>query len=294
MDLAHQPVLLKETLEYLAPAPGQTFVDATLGGAGHAIEIAKRIGKDGTLIGIDRDPAFLEQAKGKLKIRECRTSIVRGNFEDLRGILKKLNVDRIDGLLLDLGLSSMQLGTGDRGFSFLREAPLDMRMDMETGQPASHYLNQLSEKSLTSILQRYGEERYARGIARAIVRARQRKPLATTSDLVNAILRAAPRRHDRIHPATRVFQALRILVNRELECLENALKDVEEVMRPGARIAVISFHSLEDRIVKNAFREKANAGAFEILTRKPVTPSDEETRLNPRSRSAKLRAAKRT
>ena len=289
----HQPVLLREMLELLAPAPGETFVDATLGSAGHALEIAKRLGRDGRLIGIDRDESFLEQARKKLENCECGKSIVPGNFENLRGILEKLNVDCVDGLLMDLGVSSMQLETGERGFSFLLDGPLDMRMDMEIGQPAGHYLKHLSEKSLTSILQTYGEERYARKIARAIVQARQRQPLATTSDLVNVILRAAPRRHGRIHPATRVFQALRILVNRELECLENALRDVEDALKPGARIAVISFHSLEDRIVKNAFRAKANAGVFEILTRKPVTASEEEMRDNPRSRSAKLRAAKR-
>lgn len=290
---AHQPALLRETLEFLAPAPGETFVDATLGGAGHAIEIAKRIGSNGMLIGIDRDASFLEQARKKLGNCECRISIVQGNFENLRGILKKLNVECIDGLLMDLGLSSMQLETGERGFSFSLDGPLDMRMDMEIGQPAGHYLKHLSEKSLTSILQTYGEERYARKIARAIVQARQRQPIATTSNLVNVILRAVPRRPGRIHPATRVFQALRILVNRELECLANALRGVEDVMKPGARIAVISFHSLEDRVVKNAFREKGNAGVFEVLTRKPVTASEEEARLNPRSRSAKLRAAKR-
>lgn len=203
-----------------------------------------------------------------------------------------MNVERVDGLLMDLGVSSMQLETGERGFSFMSEGPLDMRMDMGIGQPAGHYLKHLSEKSLTSILQMYGEERYARKIARAIVAARGRAPIATTSELVNVILRAAGRR-GRIHPATRVFQALRILVNRELECLERALEGVEDVMRSGARIAVISFHSLEDRIVKNAFRAKAAAGVFEILTKKPVTPGDEEMRRNPRSRSAKLRAARR-
>jgi 16S rRNA (cytosine1402-N4)-methyltransferase len=290
---SHQPVLAREVIGYLAPAPGETFVDATVGGAGHAIEIAKRIGRDGRLIGIDRDEPAVEQAKIKLQNCECSASIVRGNFENLRGILEKLNVALIDGLLLDLGVSSMQLETGERGFSFLHDGPLDMRMDMEIGQPAGHYLKHLSEKSLTSILQEYGEERHARKIARAIVEARRRQPLATTSNLVNVILRAVPRRPGRIHPATRVFQALRILVNRELECLQNVLKDVERVMRPGARIAVISFHSLEDRIVKNAFRDKATAGVFEILTRKPVTASDEEMRDNPRSRSAKLRAAKK-
>lgn len=294
MDVIHLPVLLKETIEYLAPAAGETFVDATLGGAGHAVEIGRRLGKSGLLMGIDRDAAHLEQARDKLKNCECKTRIVQGNFEDLRGILKELNVARIDGLLMDLGLSSMQLETGERGFSFMQEGPLDMRMDMGIGQPASHYLQRLSEKSLTSILQKYGEERYARKIARAIIEARKRAPLATTSNLVNVISRAVPWRRDRIHPATRVFQALRILVNRELECLENALKDVEDVMNPGARIAVISFHSLEDRIVKNAFRDKAGAGVFEILTRKPVTATEEERRANPRSRSAKFRAAKRT
>lgn len=302
MELSHKPVLLGETLECLAPGPGETFVDATLGAAGHAIEIARRLGKNGRLIGIDRDAACLAQAGRRLEETGCGITLVHDNFENLGEILKQCNVSGIDGLLMDLGLSSMQLETGDRGFSFSRDGPLDMRMDMEIGRPAGHYLRHLSEKRLTSILQEYGEERYARRIARAIVEARKGQPLATTSNLVNVIMRAVPRRpiraarrgrERRIHPATRVFQALRIFVNRELECLENALRKVEAVMKPGARIAVISFHSLEDRIVKNAFREKAAAGVFEILTRKPITASAEEKRLNPRSRSAKLRAAKK-
>ena len=294
VDLIHQPVLLKETLGYLAPSPGETFVDATVGAAGHARAIAGRLGDKGTLIGIDRDATWLPGARETLRDAGCRVRMVQGNFSDLREILEQLNVSGIDGLLMDLGLSSMQLETGERGFSFSRDGPLDMRMDMETGHPASHYLQHLSEKSITSILQKYGEERFARRIARAIAQARKKQPIATTSDLVNVIMRAVPHRRWRIHPATRVFQALRIYVNRELERLENALKDVEDIMNPGARIAVISFHSLEDRIVKRAFREKKSAGVFEILTRKPVTASDEEKKLNPRSRSAKLRAARKT
>lgn len=293
MELSHRPVLLGETLEYLAPEPGETFVDATLGAAGHAVEIAKRLGRNGRLIGVDRDATCLAAAGRRLEETGCGITLVHDNFENLGEILKQCNVAGIDGLLMDLGFSSMQLETGDRGFSFSRDGPLDMRMDMEIGYPAGHYLRHLSEKRLTSILQEYGEERYARRIARAIIEARKRQPLATTSNLVNVIMRAVPRREHRIHPATRVFQALRIFVNRELESLENALKNVEAVMNPGARAAVISFHSLEDRIVKNAFRGKAAAGVFEILTRKPVTASAEEKRLNPRSRSAKLRAARR-
>ncbi len=294
MGLIHRPVLLKETIEYLAPVPGETFVDATIGAGGHAVEMAKGLGGNGRLIGIDRDAACLPHARRVLRGCACKATLVHGNFEDCREIIKQLNVAGIDGLLMDIGLSAMQLETGERGFSFSRDGPLDMRMDMETGRPAGHYLRHLSEKSLTSILQKYGEERYARRIAAAIVRARKKQPIATTSNLVNVILRAVPHRRYRIHPATRVFQALRIHVNRELECLENVLDDVEAIMNPGGRVVVISFHSLEDRIVKHAFRGKAAEGLFGILTRKPVTPSTDEKRLNPRSRSAKLRAARRT
>jgi 16S rRNA (cytosine1402-N4)-methyltransferase len=293
VELVHQAVLPRETLEYLRPEPGEVFVDATLGAGGHAEEIAKRLGKNGKLIGLDRDPTYLDIVAQRLKRFECETTVVQGNFEDLAEILKECNVSGVDGILMDVGFSSMQVENGERGFSFLKDGPLDMRMDVEIGRPASYYLNHLSEKWLTSILQKYGEERYARRIAKAIVLQRRTEPFSTTSNLVNVIFRAVPRREGRIHPATRTFQALRVFVNRELECLENALKNVDAVMNPGARIAVICFHSLEDRIVKYAFREKAAAGVFEILTRKPVIASEEEKRLNPRSRSAKLRVAKR-
>ncbi|MFH1550542.1 MAG: 16S rRNA (cytosine(1402)-N(4))-methyltransferase RsmH [Planctomycetota bacterium] len=291
----HLPVMLQEAMRLLAPKPGATIVDATVGAAGHAAHIADAIGKEGRLVAIDRDPYILPYARSNLARFSGRLDLVQDNFENPGEILKKLNVSAVDGILFDLGVSSLQLESGERGFSFMKDGPLDMRMNPEMAHPAEKAINQLPEKRLIEILQTYGEERFARRIARAIVRARKRARIATTSNLVNIIRAVVPpaRRGYRIHPATRTFLALRIYVNRELECLEHALENIEDVMNPGARLVVIAFHSLEDRIVKNSLRRKAEAGTLKLIFKKPLRPSDDETRDNPRSRSAKLRAAER-
>jgi 16S rRNA (cytosine1402-N4)-methyltransferase len=285
--------MLEEAMRLLAPKGGETFVDATIGAGGHAERIAEAIGKTGTLVGVDQDRQILPYAEKSLAGFAGRLELIHGNFENLGEILKGLKIAAVDGILFDLGVSSLQLESGERGFSFSREGPLDMRMNQEMAHPAEQAINRLSEKRLTEILQTYGEERWARRIARAIVRARAKARIATTSRLVNAIMAAAPPGRWRIHPATRTFMALRIYVNRELECLERALGEIEKFLNPGGRLVVIAFHSLEDRIVKNVLRLKAQEGKMRLLVKKPLTPTEEERRANPRSRSAKMRAAER-
>lgn len=301
----HQPVLLEESVRRLAPRQG-VFVDCTVGAGGHA---ARLLAADPELrlIGIDRDPAALALAAERLQPWSGRFDLVTGGFDRLAQHLDELGVDRVDGVLADLGVSSMQLDNAERGFSFRHTGPLDMRMG-PTGASASELVNELEEEDLYQILREYGEERKARRIARAIVERRAERPIGTTTELADTVSAAVgPQRGPRrIHPATRTFQALRIAVNRELDSLESLLDASIELLNPEGRIVLISYHSLEDRIVKHKLRSWAEVEKdevtgqplterrrIEILTRKPVRPTEEEIAANPRSRSAKLRAARR-
>jgi len=276
-------------LQWLRPTPGGVYVDATVGAGGHAERLLEASGPSGTVVGIDRDPEALEVARHRLARFGGRVQLVHGNFAALKTLLHGLGLREVDGVLFDLGVSSLQLQRPERGFSFHFPGPLDMRMDPGQPQTAADLVNRLSEAELADLLRRYGEEPFARRIARSIVR---RRPLRTTTELVEAVQAAVPRSRwpRRLHVATRTFQALRIATNRELECLEEALGQVPEVLRPGGRAVVISFHSLEDRLVKRAFQSDPR---LRPLTRKPVRPDAEEVRANPRARSARLRVAER-
>lgn len=299
MEPGHEPVLLAETLEKLAVRPNGVYVDATLGMGGHAEAILERLGTSGRLIGLDRDSESLRLAKERLKRFEGRFVPAHGRFGALEEVLKNLDVPGVDGLLFDLGISSYQLSSHERGFSFQAEGSLDMRMDRTAGASALEIVQSASEETLADIFWRFGEERGSRRIARAIVRERTRGDIATTTDLAKLISRNAGGPRGRIHPATRAFQALRIAVNKELEELESALEAVPRLLKSGGRAVFISFHSLEDRLVKHRFRERGwhakrnPEGILKILTPKPVLPTEEEARRNPRSRSAKLRAAEK-
>jgi 16S rRNA (cytosine1402-N4)-methyltransferase len=285
----HLPVMLAEVLAGLSPQPGGIFVDGTLGGGGHSRALAERVGPDGTIIAMDRDPAAVEAACQHLAGLPVRP--LQANFCDLPEVLAELGFEAVDGILLDLGLSSDQLADPDRGFSFSSTGPLDLRFNPMQGKPAWRLLERLSAEHLADLIYQYGEERYSRRIARAIIQRRRDQPVVTAADLAELIRGCVPRsRHGRIDPATRTFQALRIAVNDELKSLEIALRRLPDCLRPGGRLAVISFHSLEDRPVKEAFR---NDPRLTSLTRKPITPSDVETAENPRSRSARLRLAVR-
>ncbi len=297
-QVGHVPVLLKEAIDFLAVKRGGTYLDATVGLGGHSYEIARRLGAPGHLIGFDKDPAALEVARGRLQQtgEDARHSIgdwptitlMHGSFADLANDQRPAT---IDGLLADLGVSSLQLGDPARGFSFQAEGPLDMRMNPMSGETAEQVVNHIDERELADVIYEFGEERRSRRIARAIVRSR---PIRTTTQLVEVVAAAArSMKHERIHPATRTFQALRIFVNHELDDLKALLKAAPRVLKPGGRLVVISFHSLEDRIVKDALRDGAKQGWYELLTKKPVTASAEEIDRNPRSRSAKMRAAER-
>ncbi len=287
----HEPVMLAEVIGFLEPAPGKLICDATLGTGGHAEAILKR---GAWLIGIDRDPQALALSTQRLGRFGDRVQLVKADFRELRGVCRKLGISSLDGILFDLGVSSLQLDSPERGFSFRAEAPLDMRMDPAQRLSAFELLNGASEEEITRILWEYGEERYARRIARAIVRARRKAPIRTTSELARIVARCYPPGRHRIHPATRTFQALRIAVNDELGALKEGLRQALDLLSPGGRICVLSYHSLEDRIVKHTFREARAAGRIQILTKKPLRPSPAEVARNPRSRSAKLRAAQVT
>ncbi len=287
----HVSVLPAEVLALLDPRPGQVIVDATLGAGGHARLLAERVAvqEGGRVIGLDRDAEMLAlAARGLVGLP---VTLVQSGFERLRVVLNELGIDTVDAVLADLGICSDQLDDAERGFSFSVNGPLDMRMNPGDGEPASSLLKWMNERELADLIYQFGEERHSRRIARKIVEVRQREPLATTEQLAELVRRCVPRspkmRHT-IDPATRVFQALRIAVNDELRSLERLLADLPRCLRPGGRAALISFHSLEDRRVKVAFKDRAT---WEPLTKKPVTASDEETQNNPRSRSAKLRAA---
>lgn len=291
---AHEPVLLEEVLTVLAPRPGQVVVDATLGSGGHARELLKRVGPKGRLIGIDQDPEALKRARENLKMFP-QAEFILSNFSKLDEVLCGLNLSAVDAVLLDVGISTEQLEEAGRGFSFLREGPLDMRMDSSGPVTARDLIEGFSQAELQELFQTYGEERWAGRIARRIVQERARRPLETTSDLVEIIQRSVPgrSRFGPRHPAMRVFQALRIRVNGELEALKTVLPKAWAALRPGGRMAVISFHSLEDRIVKQTFRAWKAAGEAGILTPKPVRPLEAEARRNPRSRSARLRGVEK-
>jgi len=309
----HVPVLLKEAIDFLAVQRGGTYLDATVGLGGHSFEIAKRLGAPGHLIGFDKDPAALEVARRRLAPVVSRQSsvvselperlttndqrqdwptitLLHGSFADLANDQRPAT---IDGLIADLGVSSLQLDDAARGFSFQADAPLDMRMNPMSGQTAEQVVNHLDERKLADVIYEFGEERRSRRIARALVRSR---PIMTTkqlADVISAAARPMNQAERRIHPATRTFQALRIFVNRELDDLKALLEAAPRVLKPGGRLVVISFHSLEDRIVKDAMRDGAKQGVYGLLTKKPVTATAEEIDRNPRSRSAKLRAAER-
>ena len=286
----HQPVMVTEVLEALALQPDGIYVDGTVGGGGHAVEIVARL-ETGRLIGLDCDPSALEVARARLEQFGERVTLVHANFAQLDRVLDELGIAHVNGILLDLGVSLTQLDTPERGLSFRLEGPLDMRLDPTQALTAADLVNTLDERELTKIFRDYGEERWAARIAKNIVRERRRHPLETTTDLVRIIERSIPaavRRKSRIHPATRIFQALRIAVNNELENLQRALTVGVERLAPGGRFAVISFHSLEDRIVKRFFRERLKAGQAEQIWG-PIRPSLEECAQNPRARSAKLR-----
>jgi len=315
-EIGHVPVLLKEAIDFLAVKGGGTYLDATVGLGGHSLAIAKRLGAPGHLIGFDKDPAALEVAAKKLAVRyssfAVRESIgepttkddapdwptvtlIHGSFAELANSEQRTANDEpratYDGILADLGVSSLQLGDAARGFSFQAEGPLDMRMNPMSGETAEQVVNHIDERELADVIYEFGEERRSRRIARAIVRSR---PIRTTTQLVEVVAAAArSMKHERIHPATRTFQALRIFVNHELDDLKALLEAAPRVLKPGGRLVVISFHSLEDRIVKDALREGAKQGWYRVLTKKPVTATEEEIDRNPRSRSAKMRAAER-
>ena len=285
--MQHVPVLLEKVLEYLRIRPNGVYVDATVGLGGHSAEILKSLEHGGRLIGIDQDDeTLLEVSK---RIRGDRVTLLKGNFENMSALLADISIERVDGILMDLGLSSFQLLSAGRGFSFRSDAPLDMRMDTSCDTTAADIVNHASEKDLADLIYQYGEERYSRRIARAIVRVR---PLGTCSELAGVIASAMPRR-GRLHPATRTFQALRIAVNRELEVLPVALESAVSLLSPAGRLCVISYHSLEDRIVKNSFRDMKGQGLLDLITPKPVPPAREEVLENPKARSAKLRVAEK-
>ncbi len=291
----HVPVLLKQAIDFLNLRAGAVIADCTLGMAGHASEIARRIGHEGHLIGFDRDPEALELAKVRLArvVNELGNHAPRITLvgEAFSSIAEHVEPASLDGILADFGVSSLQLDEARRGFSFMADGDLDMRMDTRKGPTAAQVVNEASERELADLIYEYGEERRSRRIARAIVRGR---PVTTTGQLARIVASAAPAmKQDRIHPATRTFQALRIFVNRELDEIRTLLEAAPKLLKPSGRLVVISFHSLEDRIAKDSLREGARQGIWEVLTRKPETAGDDEIERNPRSRSAKLRAAQR-
>jgi len=299
-EVGHVPVLLKEAIEFLNIKRGGTYLDATVGLGGHSFEIAKRLGAPGHLIGVDRDPAALKIAQ---RVVSSSSLVVGQNqpsdwptIELRHGSFGSLAKDQgprtIDGMIADIGVSSLQLDDASRGFSFQAEGRLDMRMNPQAELTAEQVVNEVDEVTLANLIYEFGEERRSRRIARAIVRSR---PISTTAQLAAVISAAArPMKHERIHPATRTFQALRIYVNHELDELRALLDAAPQLLKPAGRLVIISFHSLEDRIVKDAFREGAKLGHYRLLTKKPVAATDEEIDRNSRSRSAKLRAAERT
>lgn len=291
----HKPVMYKEALEYLDPKPGDIIIDATVGLGGHTEELIKRVRPGGRVIGIDRDEESLSYAGDRLKDYADSLLLVHGDFRQIDEIMRKLGIDKVDGILYDFGLSSFQIQDAKRGFSFNREGPLDMRMDRNSYISAYDLVNNLTESEISNMLKLYGQERWHNRIARFVVQERSRSPISTTTQLSNIVLRSMPyhRGHWHIHPATRTFMALRIAVNRELEAIDSSLIKSADLLNKGGRICAISFHSLEDRIVKNNFKKFAKEGRLKIVTAKPLRPSFLEIRENRRARSAKFRVAER-
>lgn len=310
MDFKHKSVLLDETIEGLGIKPDGIYVDGTLGGGGHAYEVCSKLGENGRFIGIDQDDAAIKAAGERLKEFSEKVTIVRDNYSNMKQVLHNLSIDKVDGIVLDLGVSSYQLDTADRGFSYMSDAPLDMRMDQRQELTAKDIVNQYSEMQLYYIIKDFGEDKFAKNIAKHIVRARALKEIETTGELSEIIKAAIPMKQRLTggHPAKKTFQAIRIELNKELEVLKNSLDDMIEILNNEGRICVITFHSLEDRIVKNIFRKNENPctcpsdfpvcicgkqSKGKVITRKPILPSDLEIEENKRSKSSKLRVFER-
>ncbi len=307
MEFKHISVLLEETIDSLKVKPDGIYVDGTLGGGGHSYEICKRLGEGGRLIGIDQDEAAIRAAGERLKEFGDRVTIVRDNYVNFQSVMDRLGIDRVDGILLDIGVSSHQIDTAERGFSYMEDAPLDMRMDNRSSLTARVIVNEYSETELFHIIRDYGEDNFAKNIAKHIVRAREKAPIETTGELVEIIKAAVPakvRNAKGGHPAKQTFQALRIECNHELSVLQDSIDGMIDRLNPEGRLAIITFHSLEDRIVKNKFRENENPcicpshfpvcvcgrkSKGRVITRKPIIPSEEECTENKRAKSSKLR-----
>ena len=306
MEFVHKSIMLEEVIESLAIKPNGIYVDGTLGGAGHSSEIVKRLGEDGRLIGIDQDGEAIEAATKRLKPYKDKVTIVRSNYAQMKEVLRDLGIPKVDGILLDLGVSSYQLDNAERGFTYREDVPLDMRMDIRQPLSAETVVNEYTESELFHIIKNYGEDKFAKNIAKHIVMERQESPILTTKRLAEIVDHAIPMKMKKQggHPAKRTFQAIRIEVNHELDVLEKNLNDMIDLLNPGGRFCIITFHSLEDRIVKNAFRTAQNPCVCpsdfpvcvcgrkpkgRVITRKPILPSGEEMEVNPRSKSAKLR-----
>lgn len=311
MEFKHVSVLKEETIESLNIRPDGIYVDGTLGGGGHSLEICKRLGTGGRLIGIDQDMDAVRAATERLNDYRDKVTIVHSNYQDIDSVLRSLSIDGVDGILLDLGVSSYQLDNAERGFTYREDTPLDMRMDQSSVLTARDIVNDYSEQELFRVIKNYGEDGFAKNIAKHIVRARQLKPIETTGELNEIIKAAIPAkvRQGQGHPSKKTFQAIRIELNKELEVLENSLDKMIELLNPGGRLSVITFHSLEDRIVKNIFRKNMNPCTCppefpvcvcgkkptgRIITRKPITPGEEELENNKRAKSSKLRVFEKT
>lgn len=306
MEFKHKSVLLNETIDGLNIKPDGIYVDGTLGGGGHAYEVCRHLGEKGSIIGIDQDAAAIEAASARLKDFGEKVTIVRSNYCDMKSKLHELGIDKVDGIVLDLGVSSYQLDTAERGFSYREDAPLDMRMDTRQKMTARDIVNDYTEADLYRVIRDYGEDKFAKNIAKHIVQARAVKPVETTAELSEIIRASIPMKFQKKsgHPAKRTFQAIRIELNRELDVLRDSLDDMIDLLNPGGRLCIITFHSLEDRIVKSAFRKNENPctcppdfpvcvcgkkSKGSIITKKPILPSEEELEYNSRSKSAKLR-----
>lgn len=306
MAFQHTSVLLEETIDGLAVKPDGIYVDATLGGGGHAFEVCSRLNGNGRFIGIDQDAAAIEAAGERLKDFGEKVTIIRSNYRELKSVLRSIGVEKVDGIVLDLGVSSYQLDTAERGFSYREDAPLDMRMDTRQKMTARDIVNDYTEADLYRVIRDYGEDKFAKNIAKHIVQARAVKPVETTAELSEIIRASIPMKFQKKsgHPAKRTFQAIRIELNRELDVLRDSLDDMIDLLNPGGRLCIITFHSLEDRIVKSAFRKNENPctcppdfpvcvcgkkSKGSIITKKPILPSEEELEYNSRSKSAKLR-----
>ncbi|MFA5422730.1 MAG: 16S rRNA (cytosine(1402)-N(4))-methyltransferase RsmH [Phycisphaerae bacterium] len=290
----HIPVLANTLTERISLPQDGVMVDATVGHGGHSFLFGKELGSEGTILGLDVDEKSIQRAQFVLKDLPCRVILAQSNFADVDRQMQKYELDKVDFILADLGISSGQLSDSQRGLSFMQDMPLDMRIDQSRETTAADIINKLDEKSLADLIYKYGEERASRRIARFIVNRRRQESIRTTGQLADIVSRALGGKHSRIHPATRTFQALRIAVNDELENLRVLLEKTPGQLKAGGYIAVISFHSLEDRIVKYDFREKAKDGVYEIVTKKPLVPGREEILANPRARSAKLRIARKS